>query len=51
MAKIYNPINAKVQIPISITASALLSRPKPIIVRKTAVQNDVLSSVNVLGVE
>jgi len=37
--------------PNSITVSALFSRPNPIIVRITAVQNDAFSSVNVVEVK
>lgn len=44
-------MNASVQIPNSITVSALFSLPKPMIVRMTAVQNDAFSSVNVVEVE
>ncbi|MGM1461726.1 MULTISPECIES: hypothetical protein [Bacillus cereus group] len=44
-------MTASVQMPNSITVSALFSRPKPMIVRITAVQNDAFSSVNVVGVE
>ncbi|EDZ54663.1 hypothetical protein BCAH1134_1201 [Bacillus cereus AH1134] len=44
-------MNASVQMPNSITVSAFFSRPKPMIVRITAVQNDAFSSVNVVGVE
>ncbi len=51
IAKIYNPMSINVQIPISITARELLSRPNPIAVRKTAVQKEILSSINVWGVE
>lgn len=44
-------MTASVQMPNSITASALFSRPKPMIVRIKVVQNDTFSSVNVVGVE
>lgn len=44
-------MNASVQMPNSINVSALFSRPKPMIVRITAVQNDAFSSVNVVEVE
>lgn len=47
IATIYNPMSINVQIPISITARELLSRPNPIAVRKTAAQNEILSSMNV----
>lgn len=44
-------MTASVQMPNSITVSALFSRPKPMIVRITVVQNDAFSNVNVVGVE
>lgn len=44
-------MKASVQMPNSIMVSALFSRPKPMIVRITAVQNDAFSSVNVVEVE
>ncbi len=42
-------MTASVQMPNSITVSALFSRPKPMIVRITVVQNDAFSSVECSG--